>query len=118
MQHNCICIINSSPQPFIGFIVLSLLSVSDRRREQGGLEDSKKEAYVHISQVARYAVNVGMQEFIQNNHMLFFTKENVVREILYDLGDDHETPSDDATVIFGTSTSTISGANNGGRYEA
>lgn len=81
-------------------------------------QGQQKGTYIHVSQVARHTTDIGMQEFIQNNHVYFFTKENVVCEILYDLGDDHETPSDDASIIFWYLHINDLRRNNGGRYEA
>lgn len=45
---------------------------------------------MQLRQEASDISNVVSEELVQCYHMRFFTKENIVRQILYDLRDNHE----------------------------
>lgn len=47
--------------------------------------------HIYITQEPSDVCDVRLQKGIQTYHVCFFAKKYVVREVLYDFGDDHET---------------------------
>lgn len=55
--------------------------------------------HIDFTQVACYVNDMVSQKIIENNHVRFLSEEDVVREILNDLGDNHQTLSNDHVVL-------------------
>jgi hypothetical protein len=54
---------------------------------------------MQLRQKASHISNVVSQEYVQCYHMGFFTKENIVRQVLYDLRNNHESSPERCTVV-------------------
>ena len=54
---------------------------------------------MELRQETSHISNVVSEELIQCYHMRFFTKEDIVRQVLYDLRNNHESSAERYTVL-------------------
>ena len=56
---------------------------------------------MHLGEESGDICNIAFQELVQNRHVSFFAKEYVVCQILDDLRNDHQTPTQYHIVFLG-----------------
>lgn len=55
---------------------------------------------IELAKEPSHIDDVVSEEIIQRNHVSLFAEEDVVREVLDDLRDDHETTTNDTAVVL------------------